>query len=305
MNKKLQNDKNYVSRRDFLKTSARGVFGLAALGLLSSVGSLAACSSQEPEDSTGQGNEVSTADDRRLILVATGGQSAHQSFTDDNGKLTGFDIELQKEIFNRLPEYDVDFLVMDFSSEFSALETNKVDIILGNFRRSEEREAKYLYTTVPYLFYPYRLIVLEENKDITTLEDMKGKKIGMSPGALQTTIVEHWNEANGNEIEIVYSTSGATFIEDLHAGRIDATVLGDYLVDVYNESSDAQVKAVGAILKENDGVAADSNAYFILRQDDVVLRDRVDEALQDITDEGLLRELSFEWFGKDYTPKQD
>jgi L-cystine transport system substrate-binding protein len=302
-----------LNRRSFVRCSATALLGLTALSPLLALG-LTGCSAQgessteESADtnlSTNGESDTTESQDIRTIIVATGGTSANQSFINDEGELDGFDIVLLKEIFNRLPEYRVEFQTMDFSAEFSALETKKVDIILGNFRRSEEREAKYLYTTVPYLYYPYRLIVAEEREDITTLEDVKGKKIGLSPGALQTTIVEHWNEANGNEIEIVYNTSGSTFIEDIHAGRIDATVLGNYLVDVYNESSDAKIKAVGPVLKENDGVASDSNAYFILRQDDTTLRDRVDEALQQITEEGLLREYSFEWFGKDYTPKED
>jgi L-cystine transport system substrate-binding protein len=295
-----------ISRRSFIGYSTTG---LLALGVLSTLG-LVGCSSEdvpatEDNSSSNTTDSAASAEDIRTIIVATGGTSAHQSFINDEGELDGFDIVLLKEIFNRLPEYRLEFQTMDFSAEFSALETKKVDIILGNFRRSEEREAKYLYTTVPYLYYPYRLIVPEDREDITSLEDMKGKKIGMSPGALQTTIVEKWNAANGNEIEIVYNASGATFIEDIHAGRIDATVLGNYLVDVYNETSDARVKAVGPVLKEDDGVASDSNAYFILRQEDVELRDRVDEALQQITDDGLLREYSFQWFGKDYTPKED
>ncbi|MDR2106495.1 MAG: transporter substrate-binding domain-containing protein [Coriobacteriales bacterium] len=296
-----------LTRRDFAGYSFVGLLSLSALGLAgcSSDSTSAEDTAKTEDTATGENTQATGSQDIRTIIVATGGQSVNQSFINDKGELDGFDIVLLKEIFNRLPEYRVEFQTMDFSAEFSALETNKVDIILGNFRRSEEREAKYLYTTVPYLYYPYRLIVLEEREDITTLEDLKGKKIGLGPGALQTTIVEHWNEANGNEIEIVYNASGATFIEDLHAGRVDATVFGNYLVDVYNETSDAKIKAVGPVLKENDGVASDSNAYFILRQDDVALRDRVDEALQQITDEGLLREYSFEWFGKDYTPKED
>lgn len=290
-----------LSRRSFVRGTAFSLLGVVALGAVPLTGALAGCSG---ETESADGSTDAGGDTVRKIIIGTTANSAKTSFVDDDGNITGYDVELLQEVDSRLPEYELEFVQMDFSSLFSALETNKVDLITGNFRRSEEREEKYLYTTVPYLYYPYRIIVLEENDSINSLDDLKGKKVGLSPGALQTTIVEKWNAANGNEIEIVYAT-GSTYIEDLKAGRIDATVLGEFLADLYNETSDAGLKVVGPVLREDDGVASDSNAYFITRQDEAEFRDAVDGALQAIKDEGLLSELSIKWHGKDNTPKDE
>ncbi|MFP3153824.1 transporter substrate-binding domain-containing protein [Lachnospiraceae bacterium ZAX-1] len=221
------------------------------------------------------------------------------SYFDDDNNPTGYEIEVLKEVDKRLDGYTFEYQVMDFASLFSALEANKIDIIMGCMRRSEAREEKYLYTTEPHNYYPYRIIISQSNDSINSLEDLKGKKIALGPGALQTTIIETWNEANGNEIEIVYNSADA--IADLKAGRVDATVFGDFLVDLYNETSDAQIKAVGDVVKMPDGVASDSDAYYILRQDEVEFRDLVSEQIKEIHADGTLAKLSIEWFGKDNT----
>ncbi|MDR3278753.1 MAG: transporter substrate-binding domain-containing protein [Oscillospiraceae bacterium] len=225
------------------------------------------------------------------------------SFLDDDNTPTGYEIDVLQEVDKRLADYKFEYQVMDFASLFTALEANKVDIIMGCMRRSEAREEKYLYTSEPHNFYPYRLIVLQDNDTINSLEDLKGKKIALGPGALQTTIVENWNAANGGEIEIVYNSADA--IADLQAGRVDATVLGDLWVDVYNEASNAGIKAVGAIVKNVDGVASDSTAYYILRKDEKDFRDLVSQTIKDMRADGALSKLSIEWFGKDNTLEID
>lgn len=221
------------------------------------------------------------------------------SFYDDDNNPTGYEIEVLKEVDKRLDGYRFEYSQMDFASLFTALEANKVDIIMGCMRRSEAREEKYLYTTQPHNLYPYRIIVRQSDNSVNSLEDLKGKKIALGPGALQTTIVETWNEANGNKIEIVYNSADS--IADLKAGRVDATILGDIWVPIYNEASDAQIKAVGEYVKMPDGVASDSNAYYILRKDEEEFRDQVSQTIKEITDDGTLSKLSIEWFGYDNT----
>lgn len=59
------------------------------------------------------------------IIVGTGTGFPQVCFIDENGKLTGFDVELLKEIDNKLPEYEFDFQTMDFSNLLLSLETKK------------------------------------------------------------------------------------------------------------------------------------------------------------------------------------
>jgi L-cystine transport system substrate-binding protein len=248
------------------------------------------------------------ASDVKKVIAATSGVIPGISFVDDNNNLTGFEVEVLKEVGRRLDDYEIDFVTMDGSSMYAALDANKVDVIMGNMRRSEAREKKYLFATEPHNYYPYRLIVAQDNNTINSLEDLKGKKIELSPGAQQTVIVETWNAQNGNEIEIVYNTSSnVTTIQDIKNGRVNATVLGEYYVKLYNESSNANIKAVGEEIKFTDGVASDSDAYYVFQKNDAgkTFRDRASAAIKDMRADGTLSKISLTWFGEDRTLQID
>src|SRR6478736_6594461 len=59
----------------------------------------------------------------KKIIVGTGNQFPKVAFVDDSGKLTGFDVELVREIDKRLPEYEFELQVLDFTNILLSLET--------------------------------------------------------------------------------------------------------------------------------------------------------------------------------------
>ena len=71
----------------------------------------------------------------KKIIVGTGTKFPNVAFLDKDGKLTGYDIELVKELDKRIPEYEFEFKTMDFANLLLSLETNKID-----FRRPRNRE---------------------------------------------------------------------------------------------------------------------------------------------------------------------
>lgn len=80
------------------------------------------------------------------IVVGTGTAFPNVCFIDENGKLTGFDVELLKEIDKRLPEYEFEFQTMDFSNLLLSLETKKIDLVAHVMEKNPEREQKYALT---------------------------------------------------------------------------------------------------------------------------------------------------------------
>jgi ABC-type amino acid transport substrate-binding protein len=64
----------------------------------------------------------------RKIVVGTGTTFPLVCFIDENGKLTGFDVELVREIDKRLPQYEFEFQTLDFSNILLSLETKKIGV---------------------------------------------------------------------------------------------------------------------------------------------------------------------------------
>ena len=157
--------------------------------------------------------------------------------------------------------------------------------------------ANYYLTENPYFTCVAQIIVKKGRADIESLEDLKGKTIGLTVGDSFTRIVEDWNTANGNILTIkYYEQDVATILEDIENGRIDATVNDPIMAKDKASVQGLEIDVVG------ERIAADPT-YFIFKQDEkgAELRDRVDAALGQLIDSGRLAELSTEWFGVDYT----
>ena len=277
-------------------TVKRKLKRVVAAGLVGAtlVTSLTGCGKKNDKAEAG-GEKVTTIN----VGVITAGDKT--SFVDDKGKLTGYEIELMRKIDEELPQYKFNFVQLEGPTLFSSLDAKKVDFISGNFRRSDAREEKYYHTYRAYISTPYNIIVFDDNTTINSLEDLEGKKVGTGEGSLMADILNAYIKDNNSTIEIVYSTD---LVADLSAGRIDAIVMPGRQLDIYNEKYEGlKFKIVGDPVRGKDGCMKDSNAYWYVRKDDesIALRDALSEALYKLRQEGVLTELSNEWYGKDLT----
>ncbi|OXM86216.1 transporter substrate-binding domain-containing protein [Paenibacillus rigui] len=232
----------------------------------------------------------------KKIIVGTGTQFPNICFIDDKGNLTGYDVELVKEIDKRLPDYEFEFKTMEFKNLLLSLETNKLDLVAHQMEVNEERKAKFLFNDEAYNIFPLKIVVNKDNNDVKSIEDLRGKKLitgATSNGAL---LVDKWNKANGNgkPINIIYTGTGESSLDYIKSGRADATITTQFSVDYQNKSVDARLKTVGDTL-------SNSKVYFILRKDENELKTKVDEALKQIKADGTLAKLSTQWLGSDYT----
>lgn len=257
---------------------------------------VSACSSQET-NTTSNGN--SRGDNKstnvQKIIVGTGTQFPNVCFIDENGKLTGYDVELVRKIDEKLPEYEFEFKTMEFSNLLLSLETNKIDFIAHQMEVNEERQEKFLFNEEPYNIFPLHVTVHEDNNDIQSIQDLKGKKVIASPTSNSAVFIEKYNKENNAGIEIVYAGTGAdTTINQIKTGRADATITTPFSVDFNNDAVDARQKVVGEPL-------LNSKVYFLLRKDETTLQKKIDEALVELKKEGEVSELSKKWLGADYT----
>ncbi|WP_186380988.1 MULTISPECIES: transporter substrate-binding domain-containing protein [Paenibacillus] len=248
------------------------------------------------------GNEsesASAAGDSKVkkIIVGTGTQFPNVCFIDENGKLTGYDVELIREIDKRLPEYEFEFSTMDFKNLLLSLETKKIDLIAHQMEVNEERQAKFLFNDEAYNIFPNKIVVSQKNEEVKSIDDLKGKKLIVGATSNAAVLAEKWNAANGSPIDIVYSGAGEDTITQIKTGRVDATISTQFAIDYQNKSVDAQLKTVGDPL-------SNSKVYFILNKDEEELKAKVDEALKSIKEDGTLAKLSTEWLGADYTVEE-
>ncbi|MFC0215934.1 transporter substrate-binding domain-containing protein [Paenibacillus chartarius] len=232
----------------------------------------------------------------KKIIVGTSGTFKNVTFLDDKGNLTGYDIELTKEIDKRLPEYEFEFKTMEFPSILLSLEASKIDLAVNQYEVNPERQAKFLFNDEAYNIWPSKIVVHKDNNTVKSIEDLKGKKVITSPGSNGAVWLQDYNKSHGNPFEIVYSGSGGTndVVTQLKTGRVDATISTPFAVANQNRDADAQQKVVGPVLYT-------SKIYYVLRKDETELKGKIDQAIRDIKKDGTLAKLSKQWLGEDFT----
>lgn len=234
----------------------------------------------------------------KKVVVGTEGTYNPFTYKGEDGQLTGYDIDVVKEIDKRIDDVDFEFLPTPWDSMFLGLESKKYDMIADQISKDAEREEKYSFSDNSYFISAAQIIVRKDNnKTINGLDDLKGSKIGVSIGTSFSKILEEYNTENNNALKIKYYEGNVTTIlQDIEAGRIYAT-LNDRII------AEDNIKKLGLKIKTVGKPVTTTPSYFVFRKgaDGDVLKKKVDSALLSMKSDGTLAEISMKWFGEDYT----
>ncbi|WJY26934.1 MULTISPECIES: transporter substrate-binding domain-containing protein [Sporosarcina] len=264
-----------------------GKFKMMLLMLAASVLLLAACG--KDDDGKASGSD-SGSKDAGYELVKKGkftyaASGVYKPFSyEDNGKLTGFDIEIGEAIADKLGLDPVP-VTNPFETILQGLVAKKYDAIIGSMAYTKKR-AEQADFTEPYYYSGGMIWVSKDNEDIKTPEDLEGKKIGV---VAQSTYEEPAKELSDN---IQYYSSDVVALKDLTVeNRLDAVITAD-IVGYEAIDNGFAIKEVGKPLwVEQPSIA--------VRKDNKELTEAIDKALKELVDEGKYKEISEKWFDRD------
>ena len=248
------------------------------------------CSSFEPARS-----EVSADSGIKKIVVGTEGTYKPFNFMDEEGNLVGYDIDVLKEVDKRIDDLNFVFEAGQWDSLFLGMESGKYDMVADQLVQTEERREKYQFTENSYFSALTYLVVREDDNSISSLKDLEGKKVGVSVATLYSNILEEYNAENNNAIDIVYYEGNITSIfQDLEIGRIDAAINDNFIINDAIDTLGLKIKTAG----EPVDVALCYQIFPQTEEGDA-LREKVDEAIASMREDGSLAEISIQWFGED------
>lgn len=281
----------------------RNVKAILALGLAAVIGVTV----------TGCGKKAAAADDNAkdtekkiTITAATGGSPKPYIYVDENNNPTGYDIEVLKAAFEKLPQYDLEFQVTDFGSVFSGLNSGTVQIGVNNFSYNEERGKSYLYS-YPYDKIGYVFVTKEGSTPITSFKEAAGKTTEASTGVSITNALEEWNKEYPDQaVQITYSESDtAVKLQRIEEGSVDFGIIDLAMFNAYQEEYHYKIQANEVSEKDAKKIADNLYAYYVLPKDEEELRTELDKALKELKEDGTLTKLSKKWFGQDTAPEED
>ena len=232
------------------------------------------------------------AENSEAIKVGMSGGYKPYTYLDDQGELTGFDVDVWKAIGNKLG-LEVTFVTSDFSGLFGMLDAGQLTTIANQITVTDSRLEKYLFSD-PYVYYGAQLAVSDGVTDIRDLETLKGKTLGVDLGTNYEEMVRLFD--TDNQINIVTYDSGSGALQDVAIGRIDA-YLNDKLalLTTINESGLPVVLA-------GEPLETLFNAFpFVVSEENEILVGQVNEAIQALQEDGTLEALSLKYFPIDIT----
>ncbi|KJS85679.1 MAG: ABC transporter substrate-binding protein [Peptococcaceae bacterium BICA1-8] len=222
------------------------------------------------------------------ISFAMSGGYPPFNYYDDKNELVGFDVDVSTEVAKRL---GVEFspVTTDWSGIIEGLRSGVYDGILGSMAVTDERKEKVDFS-VPY-YYSGAQLVVKENSPYNDPADLKGKIIGVVTG---TTFESDAEKLGAGEIKL-YKDDNQTLME-VNSGAVDA-VITDRVVGVNAiNSGKFKIKLLGNPLRSEDIAVAFS-------QSDDSLREAVDKILNEMHEDGTLKQLSEKWLQADITKK--
>ena len=261
---------------------------LTVVGVLA-VGSLVACSSSASSSSKKSSGKTK-------IEVGTVGTTKPFSYEED-GKLTGYEIEVLREIFKGSDKYEVNFNKTKWSSVFAGLDSDRYQIGANNISYSEERAGKYLYTN-PYAKNP-TVLVVPKNSSIKSLDDIGGKSTEVVQGTATAKQLEDWNKEHSSDQTKINYTDGTIqqILTNLNDGRTDYKIFEKITVDQI-------IKDQGLDNLTTIELPSDQQPYVypILAKDQTELQTFMNKRIKVLYEDGTLEKLSKEYFGGVYLP---
>jgi polar amino acid transport system substrate-binding protein len=262
---------------------------------------------------SGAGNESGNASAGDVELpetVTIGSDIPYRPFEFETtgGELTGFDVDIAAAVFEEQLGIGYEFADTSFDTIIPSLNNRNFRVIMSAMTINDERDEQVDFSD-PY-FTAYQTIIVLENSDITSKADLKGKTVGVQKGTTGAGAADELKEEFGGDLTIKRFDQIPAAFDALRNNQVVAVINDNTVNAEFANQEDS-----GARFVEGEGAAANASTnttgsgspppYLTLtveeygiafREDDDAFRERVNEALAAIRENGTYEEIYSEYF---------
>ena len=237
-----------------------------------------------------KGSSLQKILDKGTLVLGLDDSFPPMGFRNENNEIVGFDIDVAKEVSKRLG-VELVLQPISWTAKEQELNSYNIDCIWNGMSVNEERKQA-MSLSIPYLENSMSFVA-KEDSSINTLEDLKGKKVGVQSGSTAEEILQE-SEIYSELEEVISYTDNITAFMDLEINQIDVVFLDNVVANYYITSNNKPYKVL------EEGLAEEEYAIGFRKQD-TELTDKVNEILLEMKQDGSLAEISTRWFGEDIT----
>lgn len=205
------------------------------------------------------------------IIVGTSADYAPYEFhkqIDGKDEIVGFDISIAEEIASDL-EVELQIKDMKFDGLLAALEAEKIDFVIAGMTPTEERKKNVDFSKVYYQAVQSLVVKSEDINTYKTMNDFKGKKIGVQKGSTQEALAKE--QLKDSQIKSLGKVTD--LILELKNGKVDALVIELPVASAYaNKNDDISVSNVNLeITDEGSAIAVKKGNSDLVKSIDKTL----------------------------------
>lgn len=254
--------------------------GLLALVALLALLILAACGSSEEGGSSSGGGE----DSKKLVMGTSADFPPFES-VDASGEIVGFDIDLAKAIGEELG-YEIEVRDMKFDGLIGALQSDRIDFVMSGMSATDERKENVDFSTEYHR--SGEMFLSLKDAGIASIEDLKGKTLGVQLGTIQEQGARKIQEEYGFEIKPIDSSS--IMVQELLSNRVDAIYIDKAVGLGYQAEQD---------LAGFDDPTSASPGMAAAFPKGSELVEEVNKALAALEESGKIQELKDKWLSEE------
>lgn len=259
------------------------VFAVCFLGITSCSKNKTAAAAAVPVDA------VEALKARGVLKMGYDVQFPPLAYTDENGDLVGYDVELAEEVTKRLG-VTLQPHPIDWDDKDNELENGTIDCVWSGYTITEPRKKAHSLT-FPYLSNDQVLIVRKDGA-VKSFNDLQGRVIGLRSASSSEDAINENPSFKNNLGDIIEYKDNKSCLDDLKVGAIDAMVMDGCFAYFIATRTGEPFDVVKTPLS--------SEEYSIcFRKNEPELRDAVETILLEMAKDGTIAKISTKWFGQD------
>jgi len=189
---------------------------------------------------------ISVSYAQTLTIGITGSNPPFSSRIDQHNHFYGIDIEIMSEVCRRM-SVQCQYAAMRFDDLAPAIDQNKIVLAIDSIIITPDRQEKYLFSQ-PYLTSRVRFLT-NKTSDINSLNDLKGKRIGVRQRA---QFNELFIKLNQEKMTVKVYSHMTSVLEGLANDEVDAIVINNISAQYWYANND-QYKLIGEAIPLGNG----------------------------------------------------
>ncbi len=236
------------------------------------------CGKEATESKPEETAKITTITDGKLTMATNAYFAPYEYY--DGDEIVGIDAEIAKAIAEKLG-LELEIKDMDFNAILTAIQAGDADMGVAGMTVREDRLEKVDFS-ISYA-NGVQAIIVKEDSPIKTADDLFADGVTYKAGVqLGTTGDAYCTEDLGDD-RVTQYVNGNEAIVALQGGDVDCVIID-------NEPAKSYV-AANKGLKILETSYADEDYAIAIKKGNTALRDAIDKAIEELTEEGVIDEI--------------